>query len=490
MDYYSKYLKYKKKYLNLKNNNVISSNIKNKYSQIGAGNPIKNNQYISIVRFSKRHNITTNKKPTNLFSSRKEFKNLSKWIEESKTRLLSTKDKNGEFNYNDDKFKLFNYKQINKLLFQVTNILNKDFNNTNKWILNKIPNIDKNNKNTDPVFIQKVNINNKNAKIAIIGDIHSSLHSLIDILDNLNQNNYFSDPGNLRLRNNRYIFFLGDLIDRGAYSLEVIILAFILKHKNPYNVYIINGNHEDYEMYSQDSEHAGTSEEIKKQLPELNRDYLSALFYLPSAIYLNFNGNIYHLSHGAFDYKFSGFNDKGYYQDDKNYLRDFLDSNKEYALINDFGPDNLYKWGDFDQNEINFNPFTNIRVKFGPKIIEEYCTKNGITSLITGHQDLISFGVIVYDDQQELIDNNKDNTILGNTIDGSNVYKYINSEIYANHYNGYLYEIRPIDKKYNDPINGRVHLKTGDDFIACVTSTATIAKNIPQNTYLELYDKY
>ena len=45
------------------------------------------------------------------------------------------------------------------------------------------------------------------------------------------------------------MFFLGDLVDRGPYSIEILLIVFQLKVKNPNNVHIINGNHEDIDTY-------------------------------------------------------------------------------------------------------------------------------------------------------------------------------------------------------------------------------------------------
>lgn len=66
----------------------------------------------------------------------------------------------------------------------------------------------------------------------IIGDIHGSLDSLIRI---------FKEKG--FPPNTRYLF-LGDYVDRGTRSCEVVILLYSLKCMFPNDVFLMRGNHE------------------------------------------------------------------------------------------------------------------------------------------------------------------------------------------------------------------------------------------------------
>lgn len=67
----------------------------------------------------------------------------------------------------------------------------------------------------------------------IIGDLHGQIHDLQRILYDIK-----IDP-----MKNRYLF-LGDLVDRGDWSIEVATIIFLMKILFPENVYVLRGNHE------------------------------------------------------------------------------------------------------------------------------------------------------------------------------------------------------------------------------------------------------
>jgi len=71
-----------------------------------------------------------------------------------------------------------------------------------------------------------------NPPIYIIGDIHGNIFDLIRIL-------VLCKPPPL----SRFLF-LGDYVDRGKYSVEVVTLLFALQLKYPEHVFMIRGNHE------------------------------------------------------------------------------------------------------------------------------------------------------------------------------------------------------------------------------------------------------
>lgn len=108
------------------------------------------------------------------------------------------------------------------------------------WICNQVQRI----------MQQEPNVIDTTSSVHIVGDIHGQFTDLATIFK----------LGKTPLKQ-RYIF-LGDYIDRGENSLEVICLLFILKYSYPKNMILLRGNHESRGMaYTY-----GFSEECEKKL--------------------------------------------------------------------------------------------------------------------------------------------------------------------------------------------------------------------------------
>lgn len=85
------------------------------------------------------------------------------------------------------------------------------------------------------------------SRIAIHGDMHGDVISLMTFLKYLKDNAYLDN--NFRvIKNNFYLLFLGDYTDRGRYGIECVYTILRLQIANPDNVMLIRGNHEDTSM--------------------------------------------------------------------------------------------------------------------------------------------------------------------------------------------------------------------------------------------------
>lgn len=82
------------------------------------------------------------------------------------------------------------------------------------------------------IFTQEPTMLELSSPICVVGDIHGQIIDLFRVFKQCGQ-----PP-------NRRFLFLGDFIDRGHFSLEVLILVYSLKLLFPSNIYIIRGNHE------------------------------------------------------------------------------------------------------------------------------------------------------------------------------------------------------------------------------------------------------
>lgn len=81
------------------------------------------------------------------------------------------------------------------------------------------------------IFASEPSLLSLKSPLVIVGDLHGHFGDLIRILK--------TD----RIPDNRYLF-LGDYVDRGNFSLELVILLVLLKIKFPGNLFLIRGNHE------------------------------------------------------------------------------------------------------------------------------------------------------------------------------------------------------------------------------------------------------
>lgn len=82
------------------------------------------------------------------------------------------------------------------------------------------------------------------AALYIWGDIHGDIKALVKMLHRLKTRNVIDNRG-IIISPDTYFIFLGDIVDRGEYSTEVLALLIQLVTKNPEHVFIIRGNHED-----------------------------------------------------------------------------------------------------------------------------------------------------------------------------------------------------------------------------------------------------
>lgn len=99
--------------------------------------------------------------------------------------------------------------------------------------------------------IEKIDLE-KDSKLIIKADLHGDFFSLIELLKNLQKQKILDQ--NLKVtkeyKDKIVIAFLGDYLDRGEYSFEIIDLLIKLKINNPNEFVLLKGNHENREVSS------------------------------------------------------------------------------------------------------------------------------------------------------------------------------------------------------------------------------------------------
>jgi hypothetical protein len=334
-------------------------------------------------------------------------------------------------------------------------------------------------------YASKINFRD-NSKIAIIGDLHSSFHSLEDIIINdLNSKNFFVDQESLILKSNHYIIFTGDVVDRGPYGLEILWFISTLLYLNPDNVYLCKGNHEDIDVYYR----YGFKDQMDEQfdVEPIIGEFLfktpQFLSLLPTVIFGKLNGKLYQFNHGSINLDFSGYTTHHQRFDyGVSKLFKFLNNKEEKNIsIQKSSSNNTcgFKWGDFYYNPFNYGvrkPIDTVTGRYNHhhKIIEEYLVTHGIKCIFSGHQDTVSLGILpVEKNKKEIqIDANGDKIYW-------NKERFLPEMITTGFPETRKFELKK--DKYEFPLNPSFDDPEG--FLAITMSSAIISKNIEFNTY-------
>jgi hypothetical protein len=136
-----------------------------------------------------------------------------------------------------------------------------------------------------------------NEKFIIMGDFHGSFMTFIRHLLRFREIGIMSNT--CELDKDYHLIFLGDIVDRGIYGYEIMILLYLLKLRNPNNVHINRGNHEEEDTNWE----YGLSFQMKKQFHKFDLFFSlnDTMIYQHSAILIkdpNDEKYIY-LAHGG-----------------------------------------------------------------------------------------------------------------------------------------------------------------------------------------------
>ena len=203
-----------------------------------------------------------------------------------------------------------------------------------------------------------------NAKKAlIIGDIHGDLNTFTKILETI------------KTKKPEKIFFLGDIVDRGRNSLEILYIMLKIIDKEPNKYYWIKGNHETKEICSKYG-----------FLDELRRKNIDSLFYeitgffetLPYGAILNNNA---FLVHGGIAK-----------QPENDYPVSLMEIERLPKLDENNPVLEQLLWNDPVEKNIYFaiNHARGIGYYYGEKAVNEFLTENNLNMIIRAHE-------VVYD---------------------------------------------------------------------------------------------
>lgn len=250
-------------------------------------------------------------------------------------------------------------------------------------------------------FIQRLEIP-ANSEVCFMGDYHGSVHSLLRNLWRLVADGYLDDNFKFK-KDNFYLIFLGDFVDRGRYGAEVWYSLMQLKLVNWDKVHLLRGNHET-SLVSKKYGFLGWSairgkgklegevctkfetdaeKEVSEQ-GEVGKKILNLYHFLPFAIFLSVKDkNEYvqccHAGVAVNDGDTDLFN-----------VKPFIASDKKFQKISKFQEG--FQWSDFsqDKDDPDFTP--NCRgTQYGIEATvaggQEYLNQNNLKAFFRGHQD-------------------------------------------------------------------------------------------------------
>ena len=191
--------------------------------------------------------------------------------------------------------------------------------------------------------------------LVVVGDIHGNL---IDLIRIMNTNGYPPKT--------RYLF-LGDYVDRGEYSVEVISFLLSLMILFPLQVTLLRGNHE----FSNVNSTYGFKDEIMNSYndEDLWNKYNKIFNYLPIAAVV---GDEIFAVHGGLS-------------ENCKYISEIEDL--KLPILDDTGIVGDLVWSDPDKNVYGFSD--SLRGKgclFGSFVVEDFCKDNNMKMVIRGHQ--------------------------------------------------------------------------------------------------------
>ena len=312
------------------------------------------------------------------------------------------------------------YDNINSLIIQSINIMEEYF----------IENCEEKPENMkdDGEIIYNIE-ENPITKIIVMGDQHGSLHSFFRIFIRLLINKIIGQD--FKLKEGYKIIFLGDIIDRGYFGIEImyIILKLITVNNSGHNLSSLNvilnrGNHEEQNQFQTD----GFSSEITKKFPsnsnKIIKSFVLLYKYCPSAIILKHKGTNYWLCHGGFNIKDES--EKIIIENNKCIYRD-IENNVSQI-----------RWNDFVNNDDNSKSTRNLEggniFNIGTVTLNNFLKTNKINFIIRGHTDNLSNAMLLYKDVNN--QNGEEWFILNKTYFKETIYyQYLNNTSILNYQN-------------------------------------------------------
>lgn len=230
-------------------------------------------------------------------------------------------------------------------------------------------------------------------KVFVLGDVHGSLHSLLDVFLDMVDQGAFKTDGSGTLADDVAVVCLGDLLDRSPYTLECFYLMLRLCRENPEQCVLTAGNHETDER--QWGAANGTAHEIqgekKNKCPLGTKTFTERMQKvtraLPSALIVKTSLGTLQLNHGSFEQFVTG----------TKAADDFV----KFVRFDPEMPDTMETNGAKNGNPLQW---ADVAVAPAPpyggrptrdaQAVAEYLKTMGLSMLLRGHSDLANLSLL------------------------------------------------------------------------------------------------
>ncbi|KAL7715515.1 Serine/threonine-protein phosphatase [Entamoeba marina] len=207
------------------------------------------------------------------------------------------------------------------------------------------------------IMAMESNVIELNTPVTVCGDIHGQFYDLLRLLE-------IGGP----ISDNQYLF-LGDYVDRGIYSIEVISFLLLFKVKYPTQIHLLRGNHEtrmitqDYGFYDECIQKYGN--------PAAWTIFMDLFDYFSVAAVID---NTIYCVHGGLSPSIRTIDQ----------IRYNIDRNVEVPHEGEFCD---LMWSDPEENEPGMRQSSRgAGYLFGKSAVDEFCQVNNISLIARAHQ--------------------------------------------------------------------------------------------------------
>ena len=227
------------------------------------------------------------------------------------------------------------------------------------------------------VFAKEPNLLEIDAPAVVCGDLHGQFHDMLTIFE------IAGDPE--RIGGGHYLF-LGDYVDRGYFSTEVVLYLCALKLTHPDRVFLLRGNHETRLMCEFMT---FLKEVLHKYTRDIYEEFQRLFEALPiAAVIRNTSNGSCFCVHGGIGPGLDTL-------DDIRAIDRFCEIPKKSLFWDLVWADPLPEWDDevitvprdeWERSEFSLNTFRHSSYLYGLAAVEKFLRRNNLCCIIRGHQ--------------------------------------------------------------------------------------------------------